>query len=79
MGWTKETEVAGSWDAEGGSTANYVTETEVVGNWDAGHGWYLGEVGIWLGLPGLYLGWGLPHRIGAYADEAPATGKWGDE
>ena len=57
----------------------WTDENENAGVWGDGAVWTLGETGIFLGMPGLYLGLGLTHRNGVYADESESEGSWGDE
>ncbi len=56
----------------------WTDETVQDGVWGDGAVWTIGEAGIWIGMPGLFIGMGYSHREGAYSDESPATGLWGD-
>ena len=40
--------------------------------------WTIGEAGIWIGAPGLFIGMGYSYRDATYSDESPATGLWSD-
>ena len=56
----------------------WTDETVPDGEWGDGAVWAIGEAGIWIGMPGLFIGVGHSHRAGAYSDETPAPGLWGD-
>lgn len=61
------------------SDGSWNDESAADGHWDAGAIWQLGEQGIWLGMPGLRLGVGLPHREGSFSNESPDAGSWESE
>jgi len=46
------------------------------GAFGEGNVWTLGETGIYLGMPGLYLGVGFPDKLGKYSNDLPAEGQF---
>ena len=57
----------------------FQSESAAAGNFDDGAVWTLGESGIWLGMGGLLLGVGYPHREGSFSDESASPGSWESE
>ncbi len=58
---------------------SWTTEEPPPAEWGEGAVWQLGEVGIWLGMGGLRLGVGYPHRQGTYSDESLTVAAHSDE
>jgi len=58
--------------------ADWTDNTDSTGEWGDGACWALGAIGIFFGMPGLYIGLGISHRQGAYTGESEAEGVWSD-
>lgn len=57
--------------------AEYTDET-ISGEWTNGPVWTIGQQGIWIGLPGLFIGIGQHFITGEYTEETAETGQWSD-
>ena len=56
----------------------WIDETISGGVWADGIVWTIGQVGITVGMAGLFIGLGNSYRAGSYTDESTLPGAWSD-
>ena len=59
-------------------TGVYSDESTTDGVWGDGAVWTIGQTGIWIGMPNLFIGIGTSFADATYSDETVKTGVWGD-